>query len=493
MLSNKEKYAVAKENQDIFRDAIDNCMNGNLDALKATLNKFLSKNKSNTNDDFFGGFNSEGKTLIHIAASSGKIEIFNFAIESCSNSSNFVNLKDSNGFTPLINATVSESYPLMSKLLELGAEVNAKTNDGASAIHYASADGNIERMKLLHEAGATLEGKSLSGTPLHWAAGKGRSEAILFLLNKGVNVDITNDSGLPAVLMAAAASCDLGVKYLVEKGADLGHIVSGNLTTLHICAEHGLIEAVKSIVSTETGSKCCNIETTEGNKPIDLASMAGHESCVKSLLKYTILRFEDLEKMKETDDEKVVDEIVKKLMENGVEQLKEWELKHNPLNPGDNEKKIENELNSSKETQLSANPVEAEKWKKIGNEHYKKQEFSDAINAYTNAIRNDSNDPSFWSNRSACYMAVKDFNNAVKDAEICRRLNPKWSKGCYRLAVARLALNEFEDAAVAAFEGVKLDDSNKELKELLQKCVKLGQEDHKRKLIEQKLKQQANS
>lgn len=43
------------------------------------------------------------------------------------------------------------------------------------------------------------------GTPLHWAAGKGRSEAIKFLVEKGSNVDLVSSQGLTAVLMAAVS------------------------------------------------------------------------------------------------------------------------------------------------------------------------------------------------------------------------------------------------------------------------------------------------
>ena len=48
-------------------------------------------------------------------------------------------------------------------------------------------------------------------------------------------------------------------------------LVSGNLTALHICAENGLDAAVQSIVETDTGRKCCQIETVDGNRPIHLA------------------------------------------------------------------------------------------------------------------------------------------------------------------------------------------------------------------------------
>ena len=54
----------------------------------------------------------------------------------------------------------------------------------------------------------------------------------------------------------------------------------------------------------------------------------------------------------------------------------------------------------------------------------------------------------FGSVRSACYMSLGDFEAALRDAEACRRISPSWAKGCYRLAVARLALQQFEDAAV---------------------------------------------
>ena len=66
--------------------------------------------------------------------------------------------------------------------------------------------------------------------------------------------------------------------------------------------------------------------------------------------------------------------------------------------------------------------------------------------------------------------------------QICRRLLPVWPKACFRLAKARLALKLFEEAAVAAFEGCKLDDTNVDLKNLLRECVSLGKKDHQRKL-----------
>lgn len=64
----------------------------------------------------------------------------------------------------------------------------------------------------------------------------------------------------------------------------MGQIVSGNITVLHISAEHGLKSAVAAIVRTEMGRKCCDLKTDEGNAPLHLAAMAGHREIVEILL-----------------------------------------------------------------------------------------------------------------------------------------------------------------------------------------------------------------
>ncbi len=75
---------------------------------------------------------------------------------------------DNGGFTPLINATISESVTVMTMLLGLGAEVNARNKDGAAAIHFAAGDGKVERLQVLCDAGADLTLLSEAGSPLHW-------------------------------------------------------------------------------------------------------------------------------------------------------------------------------------------------------------------------------------------------------------------------------------------------------------------------------------
>lgn len=46
------------------------------------------------------------------------------------------------------------------------------------------------------------------------------------------------------------------------------------------------------------------------------------------------------------------------------------------------------------------------------------------------------------------------------------------------MATARLALERYEDAAVAAFEGLKLDDENYELKKIMKKAIAMGRKEN---------------
>lgn len=124
--------------------------------------------------------------------------------------------------------------------------------------------------------------------------------------------------------------------------------------------------------------------------------------------------------------------------------------------------------------------AESKIWKDKGNKFYQSKEYTQAIDAYTKAIQLHGNNATLWSNRSACYMTMGDPHNALLDAEVCRRIDTTWTKACYRLALARLELGMYEDAALAAFEGCKLDQSNLELKKLLNLAVEKGREAHQK-------------
>eukprot|EP01035_Chromulina_nebulosa_P019486 gene19486-25372_t len=357
----------------------------------------------------------------------------------------------------------------MKLLLSHKALVNIPNKDGATAIHFASSDGSLERLQLLIKSGGDLTIKSSAGNALHWAAGKGRYEIVKYLLdNSVVDPNEVSGSGLPPVIMAAVAHSEATVCLLLKANVNVGFILSGNLTLLHICAENGMKDAVDLIVKSVDGIKCANIETTDGNLPIHLAAMSKYEEIIETLIPVTTA-------IKDKYIDRANVDIINELLIEGEERLHHWNNKNN-------NKSSDN--NNTNNIPIYSKPIdeetkaEVEKHKQLGNSYYSSKQYNEAIIEYTKGIDLDETNQVLWSNRSASYLQIKDYQNALKDAEICRRLDPTWPKGCYRLAAARLALELYEDAAVAAYEGLKLDNNNKELKKIIQDSVRLGREQH---------------
>jgi len=97
------------------------------------------------------------------------------------------------------------------KLLAKGADVNARTAVGLSALHVASANGDIGLVGLLLRHGASPNEDSFGGTPLHFAAMNGHRRVVNALLLHGADPfrpdpegrtadDVTGDDDIKATV-----------------------------------------------------------------------------------------------------------------------------------------------------------------------------------------------------------------------------------------------------------------------------------------------------
>jgi ankyrin repeat protein len=108
-----------------------------------------------------------------------------------------VNAKDASKQTPLICAILatwredSEAKEAMVRaLLEAGAECDTPNEHGWTPLLLAAQEGKVPVMKLLVERGANLEAEDFDGrTPLSWAGWNRNKEAVLYLLDQGVDSD----------------------------------------------------------------------------------------------------------------------------------------------------------------------------------------------------------------------------------------------------------------------------------------------------------------
>jgi ankyrin repeat protein len=116
------------------------------------------------------------------------------------------------GSAPLIEAAAFGGTRVVKQLLDRGANVEAKDNRGNTALMAAACECAVidmpealESMKILLEKGAKVNAKDKAGrTALMAGAFAGRTENMQLLLDKGANIDSKDNDGNTALLVSAA-------------------------------------------------------------------------------------------------------------------------------------------------------------------------------------------------------------------------------------------------------------------------------------------------
>ncbi len=129
--------------------------------------------------------------------------------------------------TPLMVATRKDMVAIARRLIEAGADVNAKDNIRDTPFLYAGAEGRNEILKLILATGkAKLDDTNrYGGNALIPAAHHGHPETVRILLEAGLDVNHVNNLGWTALIEAVILG-DGGPVYreivglLLEGGAD---------------------------------------------------------------------------------------------------------------------------------------------------------------------------------------------------------------------------------------------------------------------------------
>lgn len=120
---------------------------------------------------------------------------------------------------------------------------NAIDSAGAAkkpaTIFSAAALGDAVQVARLLDADSKLLNAvdpEFGGTPLHWAAVQGRDNVVKLLLQRGADVNSTNNDTRTPLHLAAASNCSAVVSLLLDNGAVVNCKYKDGNTPLHLCA-----------------------------------------------------------------------------------------------------------------------------------------------------------------------------------------------------------------------------------------------------------------
>lgn len=152
----------------------------------------------------------------------------------------------------LLDAAESGDHAVALRLVSAkGTNVNAASADGATAIMYAAANGDLELVKALIKAGADVKLKNQLGTSaLTEAAIIGNAPIVDALLKAGADPNFKNFDGETPLMAAARSGKVEAAKLLLAAGADINAKENwGGQTALMWSAAQGQAEMVKFLAS----------------------------------------------------------------------------------------------------------------------------------------------------------------------------------------------------------------------------------------------------
>ncbi|KAL4217288.1 DnaJ subfamily C member 7 [Mactra antiquata] len=125
--------------------------------------------------------------------------------------------------------------------------------------------------------------------------------------------------------------------------------------------------------------------------------------------------------------------------------------------------------------------------KTLGNEYYKNKNYTEAISCYTQAINLCPTCAAYYGNRSACYMMLNKYNEALADARQAIKLDDKFVKGYIREGNCLIELGDPQAAKRSYTTVLEMEKDNQVAKEKLvlaeslHKYVTMAEDDYNKK------------
>lgn len=167
-----------------------------------------------------------------------------------------VNARNLEGSTALFLAAEEERRAIAELLLAAGADPNIPGRTGITPIGAAAYSGNAEFVRLLLDKGADAKLVDATGkTAMIYAAGRCFTAVVAVLVQAGVDPNTSGDHGLTPLMWAAGHTDEAGaadvketIELLIAKGARLDLKDDRGKTALMIAAELGHKTAAETLI-----------------------------------------------------------------------------------------------------------------------------------------------------------------------------------------------------------------------------------------------------
>ncbi|XP_035681238.1 ankyrin repeat and SOCS box protein 13-like isoform X1 [Branchiostoma floridae] len=212
---------------------------------------------------------------LHDAACCGQVLLLQKLVQEGAN----VNARTLNSFTPLHDACLGGHPGCVKILMGAGAQLNPRTIDGDTPLTFACSRGSVSCVKLLLNHGISPDPGLFTKSPLHEACFNGRHEVVEVLIDAGADVETVDSQYGSPLHVVCSRNYPECVELLLRAGANVD-ATKNYETALHVAAKAGSPEVVQVLL--EYGANI-NAKDISKQRPLDLTD-PGSE--VRKILTY---------------------------------------------------------------------------------------------------------------------------------------------------------------------------------------------------------------
>ena len=221
-----------------------------------------------------------GYTALHFEVQNGHCHVVQVLIDAGAD----IEAKDEEGRSAVFRASISGKCAVVKMLVEAGADVRVTDNKGNTCLHFAARFGHTEIVRYLVDLPEVdvNHADDVTSTALHCAARQKHPDVVKVLIDAGADIEAQDDDGYSPLFLPSISGGVDTVKVLLRAGADVRVTDDTGNTCLMFAAHHGHIETVRTLLCMpEVG---LDNPGEHGSTALHDAACQGHPDVLQALL-----------------------------------------------------------------------------------------------------------------------------------------------------------------------------------------------------------------